>query len=111
MPRMNPILIKYLKKMLLERYKITDHTFEDIDCWMKVLGKKTNCANCKKQLPFDWKCCEYCMDCVCEDCQTCYDCLIKITIQEEMDRQADQCVGCGAPDACGLCYDCRHDPY
>ena len=107
---MNPIIVKYLKKMLLTQCEINERTFDDIDCWMQVLGKKTHCANCKKLLPHNWKVCEHCYNCVCDKCQSCYDCLIDAAIEAEIDRQADQCPGCGAPDEGGLCYDCRHDP-
>lgn len=106
---LNPTLVKYLKRMLLTRREINEETFDDIDCWIKLLGKQTLCASCKETLPYNWKRCEYCLDCVCDKCHSGYSCLMKAAIEAGAAQQENRCIGCGAPDTGGLCYDCRHE--
>jgi len=102
---LNPILVDYLKFHFNNGTDITDKIFEDIDNWIKILGRTTHCAGCKNRLPImDWQCCDNCLEVVCDKCDYCAYCNI-----EQNAATADACLGCGAADVDGLCYDCRRE--
>ena len=72
---LNPIIVEHLRTHLKSNNEVTDELFENIESWIKILGTKTQCANCKKRLPsMDWQCCDDCPLPVCDKCDICARC-------------------------------------
>ena len=102
--KLNPVIVSYIKKLLLAGLELTEYVFDEMDDWKRVLGNATHCGGCNNPLhPLDWQCCAECMCPICDSCERCKDC----AAHPPPKYADDSCPGCGAAGEGGVCRDCR----